>query len=182
VILALADEPQSTRAWDVGAQGEEALGRRLDGLAGSSVRVLHDRRIPKTRANIDHLVCCPAGVFVVDAKRYAGRPQLRVEGGFFRERTEKLVVGSRDCSRLVDGVRKQVELVRDALDDEAVPVRGFLCFVAADWPLFGGSFTTRGITALWPKKLATVIAEPGALEPDRVASIHRRLAQAFPTA
>ena len=69
-------------------------------------------------------------------------------------RTEKLMVGSRDGSKLVDGVLKQVDLVRSALADASVEVRGYLCFVAADWPLFGGSFATRGVTALWPKKLA----------------------------
>jgi hypothetical protein len=143
------------------------------------VRVLHDRRIPRTRANIDHIVICPAGVLVVDVKQYKGRPHLRVEGGFFVPRTEKLVVGSRDGSKLVDGVLKQVDLVRSALGDEAVPVRGYLCFVAADWPLFGGSFATRGVTVLWPKKLAGVITEAGPLTEDVIRGLHGRLAKAF---
>jgi len=50
VILSLADEPQSTRAWQTGAVGEQRLGRRLDLLAGDGVLVLHDRRISGTRA------------------------------------------------------------------------------------------------------------------------------------
>ena len=33
LILALTDEPQSTRAWGVGARGEEMLGKGLDSLA-----------------------------------------------------------------------------------------------------------------------------------------------------
>jgi hypothetical protein len=182
LMLAVSDEPQSTKAWAVGANGEEALGRRLDSLAGPRVRVLHDRRIPRTRANIDHIVVCPAGVLVVDAKQYKGRPHLRVEGGFFVQRTEKLMVGSRDCSKLVDGVLKQVDLVATAVSDETVQVRGYLCFVAADWPLLGGSFATRGVTTLWPKKLDSVIAEPGRLGEDEVGGIHERLARAFPIA
>ncbi len=182
LILAVSDDPQSTKAWAVGANGEEALGRRLDGLASPTVRVLHDRRIPRTRANIDHIVVCPAGVLVVDAKKYTGRPHLRVEGGFLQPRTEKLMVGSRDGGKLVDGVLKQVDLVRSALGEESVEVRGYLCFVAADWPLFGGSFATRGVTALWPKKLAGVIAEPGPLSEDEIHRLHGRLATAFPVA
>ncbi len=181
-MLAVSDEPQTTKAWAVGANGEEALGGRLDSLAGPLVRVLHDRRIPRTRANVDHIVICPTGVFVVDAKQYKGRPHLRVEGGFFVPRTEKLMVGSRDGNKLVDGVLKQVDLVRTAVNDEAVPVRGFLCFVAADWPLFGGSFATRGVSALWPKKLAGVIEEPGRLAEDEIRALHQRLAKAFPIA
>lgn len=182
LMLAVSDDPQSTRAWAVGAVGEETLGRRLDGLKSSTVRVLHDRRIPRTRANIDHIVIAPAGVLVVDAKQYKGRPHLRVEGGFLSPRTEKLVVGSRDGSKLVDAVLKQVDLVRSALEDDVVQVRGYLCFVAADWPLFGGSFVTRGVTALWPKKLAGVIAEPGPLTEDEIGGIHGHLAKAFPVA
>jgi hypothetical protein len=119
---------------------------------------------------------------VVDAKRYEGRPHLRVDGGFFVQRTEKLIVGSRECNQLVDGVLKQVDLVRTAVSDEAVQVRGFLCFVAADWPLLSGSFATRGVTALWPKKLAGVTAEPGRLAEEEIRALHERLARAFPIA
>ncbi len=182
LILAVSDDPQSTKAWAVGACGEETLGRRLDGLATPTVRVLHDRRIPRTRANIDHIIICAAGVLVVDAKQYKGRPHLRVEGGLFVPRTEKLLVGSRDGSKLVDGVLKQVDLVRSVVDEEAIQVRGYLCFVDADWPLFGGSFATRGVTALWPKKLAAVIAEPGPLTEDEIRALHGRLAKAFAVA
>lgn len=59
----------------MGARGEERLGTRLATLAGPTVRLLHDRRIPGTRANTDHSVVCPSGVLVVDAKRYQGPTQ-----------------------------------------------------------------------------------------------------------
>jgi hypothetical protein len=65
----------------VGAVGEERLGGRLIELAGESLRVLHDRRIPGSRANIDHLAVTPTGIWVIDAKKYKGRPQLKVDGG-----------------------------------------------------------------------------------------------------
>jgi hypothetical protein len=111
LILALSDDPQSTRAWATGAQGEKRLGRQLDSLVGDGVHVLHDRRIPPTKANIDHIVVCPSGVYVIDAKKYQGqRPSLRIEGGGFRARTETLIVGSRNGTKLVNGVHKQVTL------------------------------------------------------------------------
>src|SRR4051794_5386762 len=97
-LLAVTEEPQSTRAWDTGAAGEQVVGSTLDALAGDSLAVLHDRRIPRTRANLDHVVTSSTGVFVVDAKKYKGRPDLRVAGGLFRPRTERLVVGGRDCA------------------------------------------------------------------------------------
>jgi hypothetical protein len=180
LILALSDDPQSTTAWQRGAKGEELLGRRLDELADRGVRALHDRRIPGTRANIDHIAISSAGVFVLDAKRYKGRPALRVEGGILRPRVETLTVGSRKCNPLVDGMHKQLDLVTAALGEASgVSVTGMLVFVEADWPLFGGDFTTRGIRVLWPKRAAEHLLEPGALGVDDVDGLHRTLASVF---
>lgn len=151
IAVALSDERQSTSAWSRGATGEERVGARLDSIESPTIRVLHDRRIPGTRANIDHIVVTPGGIWVVDSKRYKGRPELRVEGGILRPRVEKLVVGGRDKTKLVEGVEWQVGQVRSAAG--AIPVTGVLCFVEADWPLIGGSFTMRGIEVLWPKRL-----------------------------
>lgn len=175
IAVALSDEKQSTKAWATGAVGEERLGARLDSLISESIAVLHDRCIPGSKANIDHIAVTTAGIWVVDAKRYKGKPELRVEGGILRPRVEKVLVGRRDCTKLVDGVLKQVELVRDLVGE--VPVTGALCFVEADWPLIGGAFTTRGVHALWPKRLAKLLTEAaGAVE---VVAVRTALADHF---
>jgi hypothetical protein len=108
----MSDDSQSTTAWNTGALGEERLGQRLNELSADTMRVLHDRRTPGTRANIDHIAVTPTGIYVIDAKKYKGRPSLKVEGGILRPRTEKLLVGTRDQTKLVDGVLKQVDVVR----------------------------------------------------------------------
>jgi hypothetical protein len=185
LILRLSDEPQSTAAWKSGARGEEFLARRLENLTGHEVRLLHDRRIPGTRTNIDHIAVTPGGVCVIDAKRYNGRPHLGVEGGLFRPRTTKLMVGTRNCTRLVAGLHKQLSQVRAALDRnnaQHVPVRGMLCFVDADWPLIGGAFVIDELHVLWPKKAAEYLNEPGPFSHQFVEEIHLRLAAAFPAA
>lgn len=175
IAVALADEKQSTKAWSTGAVGEERLGARLDSLASESVAVLHDRRIPGTKANIDHIAITAAGIWVIDAKRYQGRPELKIEGGILRPKVEKVLVGRRDCTKLVDGVLKQVDLVREVVGD--LPVTGSLCFVEADWPMIGGAFTTRAVQVLWPKRLAKLLIEAeGAVE---VAAIREDLAAHF---
>lgn len=186
LILALTEEPQSTTAWAGGARGEELLGMRLDGLAAKGVRLLHDRRIPGTKANIDHIAVGPTGVHVIDAKRYPGRrPSLRVEGGLFRPRVQKLMIGSRDRTRLVEGAHKQVDRVRSALDRAAmtdVPVHAALCFIGADWPLVGGSFVIGEVAVVWPRKLLQQLTAPGRMTETEVETVHRVLAQAFPAA
>lgn len=186
LILALSDDPQSTKAWATGAQGEERLGRQLDAVVQAGVHVLHDRRIPTTKANIDHIVVCPSGVFVIDAKKHQGqRPSLRVDGGWTRPRTETLIIGSRNGTKLVDGVHKQVKLVRTALEASGlkdVEVGGMLCFVEADWPLFGGDFMIDGVSVLWPRKAASHIGRLGAIDAATAARIHHVLASSFPPA
>lgn len=180
IILAVTDESQSTKSWDTGAIGEERLGQKLNELASDTLRVLHDRRIPGTRANIDHIAVTPNCIYVIDPKRYVGRPTLKVEGGLIRARTEKLLVGGRDRTKLVDGVLRQVDLVRDIVGND-VPVTGVLCFIDADWPLIGGAFTTREVDVLWPRKLYPRLTGSAAPKVD-VSVLHQRLADALPRA
>lgn len=180
IAVALSEEKQTTKAWEAGAVGEERLGTRLDSLTAHGIVALHDRRIPGSKANIDHVVITPGGVWVVDAKRYRGRPHLRIEGGLLRTRVEKLIVGTRDCSGLVDGVLKQVDVVRNLLDD--VAVTGVLCFVDADWPLIGGAFTTRDVHVLWPKRLTKALIEDMQAGPLDAPATARHLASRLPRA
>lgn len=169
IAVALSIERQSTAAWKSGAVGEAAVGRRLDAIASDHLIVLHDRRIPGSRANIDHIVVTRAGVWVIDTKRYRGkRPRLQIDGGLLRPRTEKLVVG----------VLRQATLVQELV--EPVSVHGALCFVDADWPLVGGSFAVRGVEVCWPGKLAKRL---GALDgPVDVAAVAAAIDRRFRSA
>lgn len=177
IAVALSDEKQSTKAWSSGAAGEAAVGARLDGLASESIRVLHDRRIPGSKANIDHIVVTPGGVWVIDTKRYVGpAPQKRVEGGIIRPRVELLTWKGRDKSALVDGVLKQVGHVREV--DGDVPVFGVLCFVDADWGFFPDAFTVNGVHIVWPKKLAGMIVKTDGIGVD-VSTVAERIAARF---
>ena len=89
-------------------------------------------------------------------------------------------MGGRKADQLVDGVLWQVERVQTVLEGTA-PVTGLLCFVEADWPLIGGSFTVRGVRVCWPARLAKTLlkTENPILE---VETVGRRLAAEFPPA
>jgi hypothetical protein len=54
--------------WRRGATGEQATAALLEHLPARTWVVLHDRRVPGSRANIDHLVIGPSGVWVLDTK------------------------------------------------------------------------------------------------------------------
>lgn len=182
-LIAVDDSPRrSTQVWAQGAVGEEVVATRLAALAEAGVIVLNDRRIPGTKANIDHLVVTPWGVCVIDAKRYLNkRPDFYVEGGFFGfGGTTRLTVGGRKRDQLVDGVLWQVERVQSVLGDGAT-AQGILCFVESDWPLIGGDFTVRGVRVVWPNRLAKELLKviPPTLDIDTVS---RLLAMKFPPA
>lgn len=175
LILALSDEPQSTRAWAQGAEGERQVGARLDSIPGAVV--LHDRRIPGSRANIDHLAVATSGVWVVDAKHYRGRVEHRDVGGWFRT-NERLFVGARNCMNLVRAMAAQVEAVRAALGEpnSSVPIRAALCFTGAEWGLFSRPFDIDGVAVMWPKALAGAISRAGPLKPEQIPILADTLA------
>jgi Nuclease-related domain len=156
VVRAVTTEPQSTRAWAIGAAGEEKLAARLAEVEG--LRILNDRRVPGTRGNIDHILIGPAGVFVVDAKHYQGMVAIRNRGWLLRP-DYRLTVGGRDCSNLADNMAWQVEAVITALGD-VDPVRSVipvLCFVAAEWPLFGAPDEFHGVLIEGPGSLSRLV-------------------------
>ena len=129
----LTPESQATRAWATGASGEVRVAEILAACDG--VHALHDRRVPGSKANIDHIAVSPSGVYVIDAKKYTGQIEARNVGGWLRE-DFRLYVNGRDQTKLADAMSSQVDVVRQAMGPahSGVPVFPLLCFVAATWP------------------------------------------------
>ncbi len=132
----------------------------LDSLPNLSM--LHDRNLPRTRANIDHLVVAPLGVWVIDAKRYKGRIERR-QTGFMGTGPSQLFVGRRNQSKLIDGMHRQVDAVRHVLKKHDVRVSGALCFIDGDWPLLAQPFTVDGVAVHYPTSLRRALGGDGPL-------------------
>ena len=103
LIPALGDDPQSTqslgrrRPWRGTGSGPQRTRLR-------TLRVLHDRRIPGSNANIDHIAVAATGVYAIDPKRYRGqRPLLKIVGGFIRPGSRNCSWAAGDPTKLVDG-------------------------------------------------------------------------------
>lgn len=71
-------------SWRKGSDGESRLAAFVDREVGERVLTLHDRIIPGTRGNIDHIFVASTGVWVVDAKVYKGRLIKREVGSLWR--------------------------------------------------------------------------------------------------
>jgi hypothetical protein len=186
LYLALSNDPQSTRAWATGSSGERRLGAYLDTLDDTSLIVLHDRRIPRRRANIDHIAVTRSGVFAIDAKNYAGKVQKIDKGGWFSTDL-RLYVGRRDCTKLIPAMAKQVDALRQAIgapamDGIAITVIPVLCFVDAEWSLFARPFQLGGVWVEWSNSLGERLRAPGPLGAEQVQRLAQKVAAVLPAA
>lgn len=72
LIERVLDARTDERSWRRGAEGEEAVARRLEQLPRPWT-VVHDLTVGRRGANLDHLVLGPAGIFVLNTKNLTGR-------------------------------------------------------------------------------------------------------------
>jgi Nuclease-related domain len=141
--------------------------------------MLHDRSVPGTRANIDHLAVTPGGVFVIDAKHYSGQVEKRNVGNIFRSDI-RLYVGRRECTKLLHGSEDQAEIVRDTLKPLGftdIPVRPVLCFVGADWGFFTSPFKLGSVLVTHPKFLYELLRNDAEVETTAIQETALHLAQ-----
>lgn len=182
LITRFADEPQSIRAWGIGARGEELLGKAFAEVPG--LVVLNDRRVPGTKGNIDHILIAPAGVFVVDAKHYQSRIDAVDRGGFFRTDL-RLTIGGRDKSHLAENMDWQVKAVIRALTAagiEPLPqITAVLCFVEGDWPLFRRPKAFNGVLLESERSIVERLTTASDLDEEGVIRIAKTLAAALPS-
>lgn len=181
VVLAISDEPQSTRAWARGATGERKLADALEGVP--DLKILNDRRVPQTKGNIDHILVAPAGVFVVDAKYYKGLIQIRDVGGLFKT-DKRLYVGGRDCSHLAENMGWQVEAVQRALSAAIVvpmpPITPVLCFIDGEWPLLFPPEVYKGVRLERKRSIKKLVGGLRVLDSEGISRAYHALAIAFP--
>jgi hypothetical protein len=168
------------KSWATGAEGERTLAELLARRC-PAVPVLHDRRMPRSRANIDHVAVAATGVYVIDTKRYRGK--IEVAKPLFG--AAKLKIAGRDRTELADGLEKQVKAVRAVIDElgEDVPVHGCLCFLAPEGFLADvglpilQTLRIRGYPLLYPRRLVKHLQRSGELSPERANQLAGRLAQ-----
>ncbi len=176
---------RAERNWTTGGEGEQILASSLARRC-PNVLMLHDRRAPNSRANIDHIAIAPSGIYVIDCKRYKGKIEA-AEPLFGKA---KLKINGRDQTKLIEGLDKQVARVKAALADIAsdVPVQGCLCFVAPEafladsgLPLLR-TLRINGYPLCYPRRLAKRLNRSGPLTADRALTLQAKLAELLPQA
>jgi hypothetical protein len=150
---------QPTRAWRDGARGERATARRLHRLECAGYVVLHDLEVPGSHANLDHVAVGPAGVFVIDSKRYRGRLWLGPDGmlwyaGYPLAQQLATVVWA--TMRLADALQLPPE----------VPVRALMVVHRA--PVPWGGLTVAGVQIIPPDALADALGRDAVLSAEHI--------------
>jgi Nuclease-related domain len=121
-------------AWRRGAAGERRTARLLGPLERHGWAVLHDLAVPGSRANIDHLVIGPGGVFVIDSKQYQGRLQL--------DRSGRLWHGRYPLAPALRAVSFEADQAAQVLPDPGVAVVPIVAVHGAQAP--GARFPATG--------------------------------------
>jgi nuclease-like protein len=120
--------------------------------------VLHDLALPGSRANLDHLVIGPGGVFVIDSKQYRGRLQLDAVG--------KLWHGHYPLAPALRAASWEADQAAQVLPDSGMAVVPIVAVHGAQVPW--GKVVVDGVRVVSARGLPSMLRTlPAVLEPER---------------
>jgi Nuclease-related domain len=105
--------PSARAANNPGAGAARSSNSTLSGLIDYGYVILDDRRVSSARAEIDHVVVGPTGIFVVDHKPWTGQ----ISAG-----AEQVYVDGRQRTGATDTALRAAAAVEDVLGHELKPV------------------------------------------------------------
>jgi hypothetical protein len=149
-------------AWRRGAAGERRTARLLAPLERHGWAILHDLALPGSRANLDHLVIGPGGVFVIDSKQYRGRLELDPSG--------RLWHGRYPLGPTLEVVSFEADQAAQILPDPGVAVVPIVAVHGAQVPW--AEVVERGVPVVSARRLPSMLRTlPALLGPERVAAV-----------
>ncbi|MGW0948494.1 nuclease-related domain-containing protein [Streptomyces sp. NPDC002623] len=164
--------------WEKGAAAEAATARMLEALHRQGWHVRHDRALPGSRANLDHVLISPCGtaVVVLDTKRWhAGKPTWLVRG--------RVYCDTEDRHGQVEAVARYAARVGRVLQLPAVSV--FPLLVVHGSTVAGGELAPHVAVNGWQGPVYVLFADrlvprlaaapKGVRDPARAAGVARRV-------
>ena len=106
--------PFESLVWARGIEGERRAADYLAPLQAESFIVLHNRRVPSAKGDIDHIVIGPTGIVVIETKNWSGKAHVV---------RDRLFVGETERTWAVDQLYREATAVQIALGDELSPPR-----------------------------------------------------------
>jgi hypothetical protein len=159
-----------TLAWQRGAEGERHVARLLEPLVQQGWGVSHDLRVPGSKANIDHVVIGPPGIFAIDTKHYRGRLRLSPDGLLWHGRTF--------LAPTLSATRWEADKLQARIGAPDIAVVPLVAVLGAMVPY--GQVTAHDVTVIPARRLPGLLRSlPPTLTPERArevaAQINRRL-------
>ncbi len=156
-----------------GVRGEARTAKLLDAL-GPGWHVLHDRALPRGRANIDHLVVAPSGAVInIDSKQWS------TKRGNVHVRGRRLFHGPEDRTSSIDAARYESQQAARAL---GVPVATVIAVHGAR--ITGGHITLPGLLVVPAPELTDLLrqldSEVGPPNPAAARPLAQRAARLLP--
>jgi hypothetical protein len=149
-------------AWRRGAVGERRTARLLGPLEHQGWVVPHDLAVPGSRANLDHLVIGPGGIFVIDSKQYRGRLQLDPSG--------RLWHGRYPLAPSLQAVSFEADQAAQVLPDPGLVVLPVVAVHGAQVPW--DKVVMSGVPVVSARRLPSMLRElPVVLGPERIADL-----------
>jgi hypothetical protein len=150
---------EQARAWQRGATGERKTARLLDRLTRDGYVVFHDLTVPETtRANVDHLVIGPTGVFMIDSKQWTGSVHQSTDGLIWHNHYP--------LDRTLATVRWEAEVISRLLRTNAAAL---LCVHGAQ--VQGGGLHAQGVTIVPAHLLRSALGQDGVLSDGDVTAL-----------
>ena len=170
--------------WVKGAAGEYLMDQSLHNRLSKDAVILTDRQIPRTTANIDHIVVAPSGVWIIDTKTWKGRIEYKARSPLGVD--NRLYVGGKDRTSVVEAMYAMVIPVAQAIGDRSVPVHPALVFIDGDWAtaalprfMMNRPFQHLNVWITPPKILAKMINDAGPLDLKTVQTLGAKLDRLF---
>lgn len=171
----LLEQPRGAANCEAGAKGERLTAELLAPLVRKGWHILHDRSIPSSKANIDHILVPPHGqsVIVLDSKlwsRHRGTIDVNLAG--------HLVHGVADRHNAITTVQWEADRASNLLIVPAWPV-----IVMHSAPVAGGEVTVGGVIVADPERLMSLLRVHAATDfPDqeRAALLAARVERILP--
>jgi hypothetical protein len=135
---------RETAAWRCGARGERRTARALRKLVRAGWTVLHDVAVPGSRANGDHLLIGPPGVFLVDSKAWHGTITQALDGSAWHN--------GYPLDQTLATVRWEAQQLAGAI---GAPVLPMLC--VHDTQIPWGEVYVDNVPVLTPSKLVALL-------------------------
>jgi Nuclease-related domain len=157
-----------TLAWRRGADGERHVARLLEPLVRQGWGVSHDLRVPGSKANIDHVVTGPPGVFAIDTKNYRGRLRLSHDGLLWHGRTFLLPT--------LSATRWEADMLQERIGAPDIAVVPIVAVLGAVVPY--GQVTSMGVTVVPASRLPGLLGSlPPTLTPQRAREVAAQMSQ-----